>query len=68
MFFSISGSDDDPEEVALLPLTPDPAAAAEAFNTAAEEASAAFKGKLAQRWVYLATAVLFQGTFVRGLE
>lgn len=38
------------EEVSLLPLLPDPAAAAEAFNTAAEEASAAFKGKLAQRY------------------
>lgn len=31
-------------------LLPDPAAAAEAFNAAAEEASAAFKGKLAQRY------------------
>jgi len=40
----------DEEEASLLPLLPDPAAAAEAFNTAAEEASAAFKGKLAQRY------------------
>lgn len=29
---------------------PDPAAAAEAFNEAAEEAAAAFKGKLSQRY------------------
>jgi hypothetical protein len=43
----------DEEEQSLLgsvPLRPDPAAAAEAFNAAAEEASAAFKGKLAQRY------------------
>lgn len=44
----------DEEEEALLGnmgvLLPDPAAAAEAFNAAAEEASAAFKGKLAQRY------------------
>lgn len=40
----------NPEEAALLPLRADPAAAAEAFNAAAEEASAAFKGKLAQRY------------------
>lgn len=40
----------DAEEALLLPLEPDPAAAAEAFQTAADEASAAFKGKLAQRY------------------
>lgn len=43
----------DEEEAALLgnmAMLPDPAAAAEAFNAAAEEASAAFKGKLAQRY------------------
>eukprot|EP00878_Enallax_costatus_P024193 GHUV01025797.1.p1 GENE.GHUV01025797.1~~GHUV01025797.1.p1 ORF type:complete len:393 (+),score=123.15 GHUV01025797.1:935-2113(+) len=32
------------------PLPPDPAAAAEAFNSAAEESAAAFKGKLSQRY------------------
>lgn len=43
--------DGEGECAAQLPaLRPDPAAAAEAFNTAAEEASAAFKGKLAQRY------------------
>lgn len=44
----------DEEEASLLGnmcvLLPDPAAATEAFNAAAEEASAAFKGKLAQRY------------------
>lgn len=45
-----SANGDDIEEASLLALAPDPAAAADAFNAAAEEASAAFKGKLAQRY------------------
>jgi hypothetical protein len=46
----------DVEEQPLLLLAPDPVAAAEAFNEAAEEAAAAFKGKLSQRYFERAAA------------